>query len=60
MSPAREMGISDQTIYNWKKKAENGILFLMNQAARQIQVRIEELPQKRIDFALFDIIILFK
>ena len=25
---AREMGISDQTIYNWKKKAENGILFL--------------------------------
>jgi transposase len=25
---AREMGISDQTIYNWKKQAENGTLFL--------------------------------
>ena len=25
---AREMGISDQTIYNWKKMAENGTLFL--------------------------------
>ena len=25
---AREMGISDQTIYNWKKQAEDGILFL--------------------------------
>ncbi len=25
---AREMGISDQTIYNWKKKAENGTLIL--------------------------------
>lgn len=24
---AREMGITDQTIYNWKKKAENGTLF---------------------------------
>ena len=23
---AREMGISDQTIYNWKRKAENGTL----------------------------------
>jgi len=22
---AREMGISDQTIYNWKKKLENGV-----------------------------------
>ncbi len=25
---AREMGISEQTIYNWKKLAENGSLFL--------------------------------
>ena len=25
---AREMGISDQTIYNWKKQAEDGILYL--------------------------------
>ena len=25
---AREMGISDQTIYNWKRKAENGTLVL--------------------------------
>lgn len=25
---AREMGISEQTIYNWKKQAENGSLFL--------------------------------
>jgi len=25
---AREMGISEQTIYNWKKQAENGILFI--------------------------------
>jgi transposase len=25
---AREMGISDQTIYNWKRQAENGTLFL--------------------------------
>ena len=25
---AREMGISDQTIYNWKHPAENGTLFL--------------------------------
>ena len=27
---AHEMGISDQTIYNWKKLAENGTLFLEN------------------------------
>jgi transposase len=25
---AREMGISEQTIYNWKKQAENGSLFI--------------------------------
>jgi len=25
---AREMGISEQTIYNWKKQAENGTLFI--------------------------------
>ena len=25
---AREMGISEQTIYNWKKQAENGNLFI--------------------------------
>ncbi len=25
---AREMGISEQTIYNWKNQAENGTLFL--------------------------------
>lgn len=25
---AREMGISDQTIYNWKKQVENGTLYL--------------------------------
>ncbi len=25
---AREMGISDQTIYNWKRQAENGTLVL--------------------------------
>ena len=25
---SREMGISEQTIYNWKNKAENGTLFL--------------------------------
>jgi len=25
---SREMGISEQTIYNWKKQAENGSLFL--------------------------------
>jgi transposase len=30
---AREMGISDQTIYNWKKQAENGTLFLEDESS---------------------------
>ena len=40
---AQEMGISDQTIYNWKKRAENGTLALDAETISPVSVnRIEK------------------
>lgn len=39
---AREMGISDQTIYNWKKQAENGTLYLEDAGSPLATGKIEQ------------------
>ena len=39
---AREMGISDQTVYNWKKMVENGKLLLEEESSPNSTGRLEK------------------